>query len=93
MKLMTALMFGPNPTHYDKTVAESVDLERLVNQGEINMSSLLQVVTVYLEDVYQLRDFSVRFENNVFEGGYSRPALRRWKRRPDERRGQPRADV
>jgi acyl dehydratase len=69
MKIMAALLRDPNPIHYDSAQVKALGLgDRVINQGPINMSYLLNMVTQWSGGVPTLRSAAVRFLGNVFAG-------------------------
>ena len=69
MKTMAAILRDPNPIHYDVDTVRELGLgDRPVNQGPINMSYLLNLVTRWAGGTSRLRRFTVRFLGNVFAG-------------------------
>jgi acyl dehydratase len=69
MKIMAALLRDPNPIHYDSAQVKALGLgDRVINQGPINMSYLLSMVTQWSGGVPTLRSAAVRFLGNVFAG-------------------------
>jgi acyl dehydratase len=66
---MAALLRDPNPIHYDSAQVKALGLgDRVINQGPINMSYLLSMVTQWSGGVPTLRSAAVRFLGNVFAG-------------------------
>jgi acyl dehydratase len=69
MKTMAAILQDPNPIHFDVETVRELGLgDQPVNQGPINMSYLLNLVTGWAGDPGALRRFSVRFLGNVLAG-------------------------
>jgi acyl dehydratase len=69
MKTMAAILQDPNPIHFDVDTVRELGLgDRPVNQGPINMSYLINLVSGWTGDPAALRRFSVRFLGNVLAG-------------------------
>jgi acyl dehydratase len=69
MKTMAAILQDPNPIHFDVDTVRELGLgDRPVNQGPINMSYLLNLVTNWAGGSRRVRRFTVRFLGNVFAG-------------------------
>jgi acyl dehydratase len=69
MKTMAAILQDPNPIHFDAETVRELGLgDRPVNQGPINMSYLINLVTTWAGGAHRLRRFTVRFLGNVFAG-------------------------
>lgn len=69
MKTMAAILQDPNPIHWDVEVVKSLGMgDRVVNQGPINMSFLVNTITSWTDDPGALRSLTIRYQANVFGG-------------------------
>lgn len=70
MKTMAALLQDPNPIHWDPAAVRALGMgERVVNQGPINMSYVMNALVAWVDnDTSRLRAIRLRFLANVFEG-------------------------
>jgi len=69
MKTMALLLRDPNPIHWDPETTQRLGLgERVINQGPINMSYLLELAIRAAGGPEHVRRFAVRFTGNVFAG-------------------------
>ena len=68
MKVVAALARDPNPIHWDRAaVAERGLGERLINQGPTNLGYIVNMLLAWTGPA-SLRDLTVRFTSNVFDG-------------------------
>lgn len=69
MKTMAALLQDPNPIHWDVEVVRRLGMgDRAVNQGPINMSFLVNMLTSWTDDPGALRELVIRYQANVLSG-------------------------
>jgi acyl dehydratase len=69
MKTMAAILQDPNPIHWDVEVVKQLGMgDRPVNQGPINMSFLVNMLTSWTSDPGALRELVIRYQANVFGG-------------------------
>lgn len=68
MRLMSAIMRDYNPVHFDPKAAERSGYPKRLTQGPIFTSYTTQAVLELVEQPYDIRTYSVRYEDNVFEG-------------------------
>ena len=68
MKLFAAIARDPNPIHWDRdAVAERGLGERLINQGPTNLGYVVNMLLAWTGPA-SLRELTVRFTSNVFDG-------------------------
>jgi acyl dehydratase len=68
MKIFAAIARDPNPIHWDRAaVAERGLGDRLINQGPTNLGYLVNMLLAWTGPA-SLRDLTVRFTSNVFDG-------------------------
>lgn len=68
IQLVTAIVRDPNPIHFDTGYIEERNLPGRVSQGPINASHAIQAALRIAESPTDLHEFSVRYEDFVFEG-------------------------
>ena len=68
MKIFAAIARDPNPIHWDRAaVAERGLGDRLINQGPINLGYVVNMLLAWTGPA-SLRELTVRFTSNVFDG-------------------------
>src|SRR4051794_17703957 len=68
MKIFAAIARDPNPIHWDRAaVAERGLGDRLINQGPLNLGYVVNMLLTWTGPA-SLRDVTVRFTSNVFDG-------------------------
>jgi acyl dehydratase len=68
MKIFAAIARDPNPIHWDRdAVAERGLGDRLINQGPANLGYVVNMLLAWTGPA-SLRDLTVRFTSNVFDG-------------------------
>ena len=86
MKIFAAIARDPNPIHWDRAaVAERGLGDRLINQGPINLGYVVNMLLAWTGPA-SLRELTVRFTSNVFDGDTVVAARRRHRRARGERR-------
>lgn len=69
MKTMALLLRDPNPIHWDPVTTARLGLgDRVINQGPINMSYLLELAIRAAGGPEHVRRFAARFTGNVLAG-------------------------
>ena len=68
MKVFAAIARDPNPIHWDRgAVAERGLGDRLINQGPTNLGYVINMLLAWAGPT-SLRELTVRFTSNVFDG-------------------------
>lgn len=68
MKVFAAIARDPNPIHWDRREVAARGLgERLINQGPVNLGYVINMLLAWAGPA-SLRDLTVRFTANVFDG-------------------------
>lgn len=69
MKVVAALMNDPNPIHWDVAAVRATGMgERVVNQGPITLSFLMNLAMGLKHRDHEISRFDGRFLGNVFDG-------------------------
>ncbi|PXY35954.1 MaoC family dehydratase [Prauserella flavalba] len=69
MKTMSALMRDANPIHFDPAAVRALGLgDRVVNQGPLNQSYVVTMLTRWAGGADRVRALRLRFLGNVFAG-------------------------
>jgi acyl dehydratase len=69
MTAFSLITQDPNPIHWSREAVQALGLgDRLVNQGGLNVSYLVNAVAAWPGVAARVRSLRVRFLGNVFEG-------------------------